>query len=321
MRRFIAILLIATPACAEPYRAPRTAWRAPDLEGVWDGNTATPLQRAAKHFKARVATAEEVTAHEGKRRVEYERDVAPLDPTAPAPTEGKVEDDAAQWGPPPPPMLRLDGSVRASLIVDPEDGQLPYTSAGQKLAAQAQRDEEESFFAPEVRPPDERCLYGGGGTAPLINGPLTQIVQTPGHIVLSIESNHDVRIIPIGAAHKPAAVADLLGDSIGRWEGETLVVETLRFNASGARHWNHGDYVMISPQARLTERFTRTSPTAIRYEFTVEDAANYSRPWRAETQMVAARGPVYEYGCHEGNYALRNILAGGRENTPAAAAK
>ena len=94
-----------------------------------------------------------------------------------------------------------------------------------------------------------------------------------------------------------------------------------RFNASGARHWNHGDYVMISPQARLTERFTRTSPTAIRYEFTVEDAANYSRPWRAETQMVAARGPVYEYGCHEGNYALRNILAGGRENTPAAAAK
>jgi len=145
-----------------------------------------------------------------------------------------------------------------------------------------------------------------------------QIVQTPDHVAILVEMNHDVRIIRMGdRRHIPAAVQPWLGDSVGWWEGDTLVVETTNLNPKG-HVYSLGGGFGYSAKTRITERFTRTAQDQILYEFTVEDPINFTRPFSAQMPMRTARGPIYEYACHEGNYSLPNILAGARAEEKAA---
>jgi hypothetical protein len=167
---------------------------------------------------------------------------------------------------------------------------------------------------PENRTGSERCLMASWAamSAPMLNSPYSanyQIVQTAHEVAIYSEMNHDVRLIRLGGTHAPKAMHYWMGDSIGHWEKGTLVVETTNFNPGESMR---GTYY-LSPDAVVTERFTRVSPTQIRYQFTVDDPAVYSQPWTAEMPFNATKGPIYEFACHEGNYGLEGILAGARQ--------
>jgi hypothetical protein len=166
---------------------------------------------------------------------------------------------------------------------------------------------------PEERGAGERCIVGFGGTGgpPLMNVLYNnnyQIIQSPDAVVLVTEMVHDARIIPLNAAHKPNALNPYLGDSIGWWEGDTLVVETININPNG------GGQVQLTPSGKIIERFTRYSDAQVLYEFEVIDPLLYSQVWKGEVGLNRVDQNVYEYACHEGNYGLHGILEGGRAN-------
>ena len=312
-----AFALLASGALAAGYKPPRTASGVPDLQGTWTNVSMTTLQRP-NDFKTLVISETQAAAYEKVKTDRHEEEIAPLAPEAPAPpVVDEVGLEAAQWYLPPVGLARIDGQVRTSWLVDPADGRLPYTEAARADAKAAQHADEHVFDNPESRPFDERCLLGLGGTAgpPSLNTASNshlQIVQTRDHVVIVAEMNHDARIVRLGdRRHAPATVKPWMGDSVGWWEGDTLVVETTNFNRGERWRWNSG-YVLIAQDAKVVERFTRTGPTEILYRFRVEDRANYTQAWRGEMPLKAAAGPIYEYACHEGNYALGNILAGAR---------
>jgi hypothetical protein len=309
---FFAALLIAASANAQAYKPPRTSFGAPDLQGLWDTDSMTILQRP-KAFAALVATNAEAAAYEAKRLEKYAKVIGPVDPNDPAPPEDGVEDDDRLDQP--RGLARVRGEIRTSQIVDPAHGRLPYTLAAKAAAEKALRDEL-IYDDPEGRPFDERCILGGGGgvAAPIMNRDHIQILQTRGHVVLSGEQNHEVRIVRLGDRHHlPPTIRPWMGDPIGRWEGDTLVVETTNLNPNDRWRWNAGEWIALSQGARIVERFTRTGPDEILYSYVVQDPANYTQPWRAELPFHASTARVFEYACHEGNYALTNILAGGRQ--------
>jgi hypothetical protein len=174
-----------------------------------------------------------------------------------------------------------------------------------------------NFDGPEVRSLGERCIvgYGSSGGPPMLNVLYNnnyQIVQSPGYVVIVVEMNHDARIIRLGGEHLPQSVRPWMGDSVGRWEGDTLVVETTNLNPHQGFTADIRHRLYVPPDAKVTERFTRVASDEILYEFKVEDAKAYTQAWRGEIPMRATKGPMYEYACHEGNYSLRNILSGAR---------
>jgi hypothetical protein len=188
---------------------------------------------------------------------------------------------------------------------------MPVSDDGRKRIAAilAKRSED----GPEGMNPADRCLVGsrGSGGPPMLNNLYNntyQIVQTPNAVMIDVEMMHDARIIRMDGTPKPAALGQWLGDSVGRWDGDTLVVVT--------RGWKrqHGDYepVYLSEKATVIERFTRTAPGEITYQFTIDDPGFYTQPWKGEMVFTPSNGPVYEYACHEGNYALEHILQGAR---------
>ena len=314
---FLIWLLLAAGAHAGPYKPPRTSFGAPDLQGVWTNESLTTLERK-KDFTSLVVSPAAAAAYETKKSAKHAEGVAPLDPNAPPPAEGEVEQEAQQWYGTPVGLARIGGQIRSSWIVDPADGKLPYTPAA-RAEAEAQRHADDNIFEnPEARPFDEQCLLGVGGTAgPPFNNAgsnnLLQVVETPGYVVIVAEMIHDARIIRlVDRHHLPAAIKPWMGDSVGWWEGDTLVVETTNFNPGERWHWNDGSYLLIAEGARITERFTRTGPNEILYRFEVADPASYTQTWRGEMPLRASPGPMYEYACHEGNYALANILGGAR---------
>jgi len=321
---FLAALLIAASASAQAYKPPRTSFGAPDLQGVWTNESMTRLERK-KEFTSLVVSPEAASAYERERTDKHEKHIAPVSPDTPAPSEGKVTQEAEHWNGPPVGLARIAGQIRSSWIVDPADGKLPYTAAT-RAAAEAQEHEDDNVFDnPEARPFDERCMLGVGGTAgpPILNtgsNSNLQILQTGDSVVIVAEMNHDARIVRLGdRRHIPAAIKPWMGDSVGWWEGDTLVVETTNFNPGERWHWNDGSYVLIAETARITERFTRTGPSEILYSFEVVDPASYAHVWRGEMPLRAITQPMFEYACHEGNYALANILAGARAQEKAAA--
>eukprot|EP01041_Mallomonas_annulata_P036086 gene36086-59126_t len=197
--RFAALtlaLVIGAPANAETYKPPRTAYGAPDLQGVWDNDSMTRLQRP-KDFKALIATPYEAQAFEAKGFGRYAMVIAPVSPDEPAPSDDKVTDDDRFERP--RGLARINGEIRSSQITHPADGRLPYTDAARAAAEKALKDEE-IFDHPEGRPFDERCLLGGGGgiASPIMNRDIVTIVQTPDDIVLLGEQNHEVRIVRMG---------------------------------------------------------------------------------------------------------------------------
>jgi hypothetical protein len=306
----------AAPAAAPAYRAPRTAYGAPDLQGLWTNTALTFLQRPPI-FKGLIATDKEEAMMIGlfKKMAGDVLDTAPVDPKAPAPPVVKeapqsdyIEMDLH--------LGRIDGQPRTSWIVDPADGRLPFTEAVKKARAKDAA-APEVFDNPEDRDTQERCLTAIGSPEgpPMMNTGFNgnyRIVQTRDYVAILVEMNHDVRIIRMGdRAHQPAAIQPWLGDSVGWWEGDTLVVETTNLNPKG-HVFSLGGGFPYSPQTKITERFTRTAKDRILYQFSVDDPATFTKVWKAEMPMRAAKGPIYEYACHEGNYSLPNILAGAR---------
>jgi hypothetical protein len=205
---------------------------------------------------------------------------------------------------------RVNGRVRTSLIVDPPDGKIPALTADaqQRAAARADARRQHPADGPEDRSLGERCLLFNAGP-PMLSGPYNnyvQILQTPDYVVILNEMIHDSRIVPLDERpHLPSAVRRLLGDSRGHWNGNTLVVETTNFsdktNIRGS-----------GEQLRLTERFTRADAKTLLYEFTVDDPASFVKPWTAVLPMAKTDDQIYEYACHEGNYAMTGILRGAR---------
>lgn len=317
---FFVAFLIAASAHAQAYKPPRTSFGAPDLQGLWDTDSMTILQRP-KAFKALVATPVEAAAYEAKKLEKYAKVIGDVDPNEPPPPEDGVEDDDRFDKP--RGLARVRGEIRTSQIVSTPDGRLPYTPAAKAAADKALKDEL-VYDDPESRPFDERCILGGGGgvAAPITNRDHIQILQTRDHVVLSGEQNHEVRIVRLGdRRHLPPSIRPWMGDPVGWWDGDTLVVETTNLNPNDRWRWNAGEWIALSQGARIVERFARIGRDQILYSYVVEDPANYTQPWRAELPFHATNARVFEYACHEGNYALTNILAGGRQAEREAAAR
>jgi hypothetical protein len=325
-------LLASSAMAAAPGRAPRTAWGAPDLDGVWTNASQTYLQRR-DGFKALVATPAEAAAFEQGRRTVSAARAAAVAPDAPAlPPDERLGGDSEwrEWG---DQLARLGGQPRTSWITDPADGRLPYTAAGRAAAARIEAAGDTDFTSAAARPTDERCLAGVGAPAgpPMLNASYNanyQFVQTPDTMAILAEMNHDVRIIRLDPARRHAAggLRPWLGDSVGWWEGDTLVVETVAIHPLQSGQFNLGGRIVLSDAAKVVERFTRTRPAKgapgeLNYRFTVSDPVNYRQAWSAEMPLRATKGPIFEYACHEGNYALANVLSGARAAERAAAGK
>ncbi len=311
--------LAASAAAAPPYHAPKNAFGQPDLQGVWTNASLTQLQRPAM-FKSLTLTDDEAKALEKRRAAARAQADKPTDPNSGAPAAGNDPGGYnAGWTDPGVSLGRINGQVRTSWIVDPADGRLPYTTAGHTAYLDALRKARNSWDGPENRPLGERCILGFGSTAgpPMLNVLYNnnyQIVQSKDAVAIVVEMNHDARIVRLtGDKHLPADMRPWMGDSIGHWEGETLVVETTNFNPGESLRPYFDNSILLSPNAKVTERLTRVSPTQILYQFSVDDPATYSMAWKAEMPLNSAKGPVYEYACHEGNYALPGILAGARK--------
>jgi hypothetical protein len=320
----IAALAFAAGAAAAPapYKAPRTPFGQPDLQGIWTNSALTFLQRPPI-FKSLIATdAEAATMEAGFRKLAGDLLATTTDPNLPAPPVVKeapqadiLEMDLH--------LARIDGKMRSSWIVDPPDGRLPFTEAGKAATKKMQQ---ETFDGPEGRPLSERCLIAIGSPEgpPMMNAGFNahyQIVQTRDFVAIEVEMNHDVRIIRLkDRTHPPDAIRPWMGDSVGWWEGDTLVVETTNLNPEGAYIQSLGNGFAYSPAAKITERFTRTAPDRILYEFSVDDPVTFTKVWRAQMPWRTDKGPIYEYACPEGNYSLGNALSGAREQEKAAAA-
>jgi hypothetical protein len=314
----VAALAFATAAQAADYKPPRNAFGQPDLEGVWTNASLTSLERG-RQFKTLTITEQQAGMVEQMRARMMEAQSRPTDPDAPAPTAGSDPGGYnAFWVDPGTRMGRIGGEVRTSWLVDPADGKLPYRPEGRKLYEDTLQKARTTFDGPEARPLGERCLLGFGSTAgpPMLNVLYNnhyQVQQAKDHVVIVVEMNHDARIIRLADRTRPPAhVRTWMGDSIGWWEGETLVVETVGFHPGESLRPYFGASLYLSPEAKVTERFTRIAEDQILYEFAVDDPKVYTQIWKAQMPLNAAKGPVYEYACHEGNYSLPGILAGAR---------
>jgi hypothetical protein len=293
-----------TGQLAKTYTAPRTPDGQPDLQGYWSNTTYTPLQRP-NNVNKQFFTKEE--AEENLKRAA----AAENEQTEPG-TIPDVHYDFTQFGlDRSQSALALD--LRTSLIVDPPDGKLPPLSPeGQRRAAaraEARRKMGGPFDAAQNQSLSVRCINMDRDGPPMLAGAYNnnyEIVQAPGYVMILVEMLHDVRIIPLDKRPPlPENIRQLTGSSRGRWEGETLVVETTNFTDRTA-------FQGSSEKMRLVERFTRVADDAIRYQFTVEDEATWTRPWSAEVPWKKTVGPIFEHACHEGNYGLANTLAGAR---------
>lgn len=298
MRVALLALMLASPAMAQ---TPRTASGRPDLQGVWNNITATPLERPAA-FDSLTTTEERAAAFEKTSADAFTGD-----------TSDGVGGRQSEWWELVPRMVRIGGEIRTSLIVDPPDGKLPYSPAGRDKLNMAMKANLALFDDPETRPSPERCLTGGSGStgAPIFaaryNGNY-RLVQTDTHFVIAMEQNSNLRIVPIGGAR--TGLRRWMGESVGRWDGDTLVVETKGFHPGDA--FKPASPIYVSANAAVTERFTRLSKDEMLYQFEVRDPEAFTQTWRAEQTLHATANPIYEYACHEGNYGVANALKGGR---------
>ncbi len=328
---------IAKPLGAEAqakaaWTMPRTADGHPDLQGNWSNATVTPLERPKGQPPA---LSEDAVAKIEKGVVDrIERLAAPSDPKREAPPQGGDGSTGAAgnvggynnfWIDSGRQVARINGEYRTSLIVEPPDGRVPALTpaALERQAARVKRFQQfGEYDNPENRPLAERCIasFGSNAGPPMLpnyfyNNNYT-IVQTKDHVMVLTEMVHDARIIRLGKQHQhlPTQVRPWWGDSVGWWEGDTLVIETTNFSATQTSE--HGLPIGIlrasSPDLKITERLTRVDADTLLYKFTVDDPATFTRPWSGEVPFETLNEMVYEYACHEGNHALSNVLSGER---------
>ena len=351
----IAIAMYSLAASSAEYRAPRLADGTPDLQGVWTNATATPLERAPALGNRRTYTPEEAAKIEGTARARVENDAKPTDPNlkigaaASLPPVGNYNQFWTDRG---MSVALIDGERRTSIIIDPPNGRIPaLISQPQGRATRPARagrvagelgeaftgpegfpvagsseetksDESDPALlgradGPEQRGLGERCIIGFGSTSgppmlPTMYNSYYQIVQTPDAVLIHVEMVHDARVIRIGGKPLPSSIKKWMGDSVGHWEGDTLVVKTTNFRPEQS-------YRGTTQNAVITERFTRVADDQINYRFTVDDPAAFTAKFTGELPFTRVNGNVYEYACHEGNYALPGILGGARAEEAKAA--
>ena len=297
---------------------PRTPDGKPDLQGIWTNATQTPLQRPAEFGTIRGLSLEQKEAQEARWRQQIVNRAQPSDPNREAPPASNNNNPGGYnnfWIDRGTDVIEINGEYRTSIIIDPENGQIPYQEnwRGKDLRSQLRAmPGVQAFDGPELRPLGERCLLAFGSSSgppmmPVMYNNNYQIVQTEDYVMILVEMVHDARIVRIDDDHHND-YAKWMGDSVGHWEGDTLVVETIGLHPYQSR-WGFTDNV------KVTERFDLIGPDKIRYNFTVDDAEVYTRSWSGEVAMN--RRPVgndrmYEYACHEGNYAFPGILGGAR---------
>ncbi len=314
------------PASAQaPYKAPRLAFGQPDLQGVWSNASLTPLTRPAGLGDRLVYTDEEVAKLEGNVQIEIEEGNAHTDPNAPADfvqksTVQRPEFAAAGgdvggynrgWLDPGNHVMRVNGEPRTSILTTP-NGMPPARKAGAATSPSPQMPAgSNSFDSYERRSAGERCIvsFGRNGGPPMLaNGFYNnnyQILQSPDHVVITVEMNHDARIVRLNSEHRKDDIRPYFGDAIGWWDGDTLVVETTHIPRSQ-------QFMGSWENLKITERFTRVGEERIHYSFTAEDPTFWEQPWGGEYEFAPLGQPLYEYACHEGNHALPGILMGER---------
>jgi len=314
---------------------PRTAGGEPDLSGTYDIATLTPLTRPGNVKDRLSLTDEEAKALAKATADQMAQKSLASDPNRKAPpaggdgsegAAGNVGGYNAVWVDNGTGAFKLDGKWRTSILIDPPNGQMPAMTQEARARAMARGrmsrpNRGDAFWItenmpvgpyddPELRPVAERCLMGFGSSSgppalPVLYNNLKQIVQTKDTVMILNEMVHDVRLIRINGKHEPEDIRRWLGDSVGRWEGDTLVVDTTNFKdqpgMSGA-----------SRNMRVIERFSRIDAKTLRYHFTVEDPTIWTKPFSGEMAWPATDARIYEYACHEGNYSFGNILRGAR---------
>ena len=337
-------LAFGTGVSVDAQEIPRTASGHPDLSGTYDTATLTPLERPAE-FGDRLALTEEEAAAiaEGEPvalaavfGIPADRNIESAPPSEAPPVGGDGSTGAAGavggyntfWMDRGTSSFQIDGQWRTSIITDPPNGRRPALTAEAQEARAALAgffrpnsgtawwlienglDAPGPYDDPEIRPLAERCLLGFGSTAgppmlPVLYNNLKRIVQTDDHVMILVEMVHDARVIRMNGEHAPPGIRSWLGDSVGHWEGDTLVVDTTNFNDTPALSG-------ASRNLHVVERFTRLDADTLLYQFTVDDPTVWSSPWSGEYIWPATGDRVYEYACHEANYSFRGILGGAR---------
>ena len=309
----LALLAPAAPAVAQDAAA-RTAWGAPDLQGVWDFRTITPLERPRELADKAVLTAEEAAAFEQRTLEAQNKDLRADEIGARRDVANAYNQFWWDYGD------ALTADRRTSLVVDPENGRIPRKprertgserTGGERAAAARAR----TPAGPEDRPLWERCIIGFNSGPPMLPSAYNnnvQILQTPDTVVIFNEMVHNARIVPLdGRSHLTDDVRQFTGDARGRWDGSTLVVETRNF-------LRETGFTGSGAGMRLVERFARVDDDTLRYEFTIEDPDRFTQPWTAVIPMTKTDAPLFEYACHEGNYGMTNLLSGARADDAAA---
>jgi len=335
--------MVGQPRKAAPSKSssiPRMPDGHPDLQGTYDLAIVTPLERLPGDppFLTKKKADELLKAELARRADDHGLDSG----TGPAKSFFVLAERAGGgatgaynrfWLEQGMQYTVVDGQIRTSIVVDPADGHVPPFNTAERKRAVSMRgvptsDQRENqdptaepagaFDNPEQRPLGERCILGFGSTSgpPVLPdyfyNDLHQVVQTPDSIMILTEMVHDARIIRMNATHLPKAIRRWMGDSVGHWEGDTLVIDTTNFN-------DKTRFRGSTENLHVIERFARVDDKTLLYRFTVEDPATWDRPWSGEYTWPLTEKHIYEYACHEGNYALANILRGARHQEAEAA--
>jgi hypothetical protein len=316
-------LFALAPVSAQKWSAARTPDGHPDLEGVWDAASMTPLERPVELGNKEFYTPEEIVAYEKARGHELDRDRR--DGSAEADLGRAYNDGWFDRG------AHLASNRRTSRLIDPPNGRFPAMTpeAAKKYAEMHAWLVQHADDGPETRMLPDRCLVFSQSGPPFLPGNYNnyyQIVQAPGEIAIVSEMGHQARTIPLADGpkerpHLPLTLRQWQGDSVAHWEGETLVIETTNFRASDQSRFGVQYDGMSDEHLRVTERLTRTGPSTITYRATVVDPTVYTQPWTVEFPMEKTKSAMFEYACHEGNYGLAGILSGARAREKAALKK
>jgi len=313
----LCLALSVAVAAQQDWEMPRTPDGQPDLQGIWTNSSQTPLVRPEEFGTKGFLTQEEAQDVEQGWRDRYNLLAQPIDPERGPPTDGNADFGYNSfWWDPRDDAIEINGEYRTSIIIDPPDGQIPFVEGGSPghdlRTAWRGQPGVEAFDDYPLRPLAERCLltFGSGSGPPML--PILynsnyQIVQTPGYVMILVEMVHDARIIRLDDRHHENDFDKWMGDSVGYWEGNVLKVETRDFHPQQSFRGSSNEVVM-------TEEFELLGPEKIRYRFTIDDPLTYTQPWTGEVAMnrKAREERMYEYACHEGNYAFAGILAGAR---------
>ena len=333
----VALMALAPPAAQAQTQGPdtdwtlsHTPWGHPDIQAIWNNGTITPLERPDNVAEQAFLSPEEVAAAEQRAQARVDLENAPSEVrTEPLPAGGNVGAYNSFWT---EQSTSVVGTNRTSLITDPENGRLPpltpqalarITSAESRRLADVQNGAVPAN-GPEEMGLSERCLwYRGIPSIPTGYNNNFHFLQGPDYVVILQEHIHDLRVIYLDdRPHLPAGIRQFAGSSRGRWEGDTLVVETTNLREPFIRRWARPEHALsrgrLSESATVTERFTRTGPATLDYTFTIDDPETWTRPWSGALPYARQDLPMFEFACHEGNYGMLNMMAGSRAAEAAA---